>query len=114
MARNVLFLTITHCGPADPCGLEPTPSVADWEEINAGLEDAPVIITVDALFDGAHTIRGNYRGWTMWLYPNVRFYRNAPKSSGGNGFAGSPIPGTKENVTLRMDDVIYEAEIEFV
>jgi hypothetical protein len=50
----------------------------------------------------------------MYLYPNVRFYRDSPRSSGGNGYAGSPIMGTKENVTLRMDGMIYAAEVEFV
>jgi hypothetical protein len=114
MANSVRFLSITHRGPADLYGLEPAPSVTDWEEIAVGLAGAPTIVTGDVLREGVHAIHGNYRGWIMWLYPNVRFYRNAPKSSGGNGYAGTPIPGTKENVTLRMDDVIYEAEIEFV
>jgi hypothetical protein len=114
MARSVIFTSITRIGPADPCALEPAPSVTDWEEIKAALEDAPFIIMVDALLNGTHEIRGSYRGWTMYLYPNVRFYRNEPRSSGGNGYAGSPILGTKENVTLRMDDQVYNAEVEFV
>jgi hypothetical protein len=114
MAISVRFISITPHGPADPCGLEPAPSVTDWNEISAGLEGAPTIIVADALLTGTHTVRGTYRGWTMYLYPNVRFYRDSPRSSGGNGYAGTPIMGTKENVTLRMDGMIYAAEVEFV
>jgi hypothetical protein len=114
MARAVRFTSIQPLGPADPCALEPTPSTREWEEITAALESAPVIIMTDALLNGAHEIRGSYRGWMVYLYPNVRFYRNAPRGSGGNGYAGSPILGTKENVTLRMDGMTYTAEVEFV
>ena len=114
MATSVIFTSIVHRGVVDPCTLEPAPSVADWEYITTGLEGAPTIIEVEALLKGAHKISGTYRGWTMWLYPNVRFHRSDPKSSGGNGYAGSPILGTKEKVTLHMDNQVYNAEVEFV
>lgn len=113
-ARAVQFLSITPLGPANPTALAPAPNVTDWEHISAGLEGAPTIIHVDALLDGAHLIRGTYRGWNIYLYPNVHFYRDAPQTSGGQGMAGWPPIGTKERVTVHMDGQKYAAQVEFV
>jgi hypothetical protein len=114
MARAVKFLSITPLGPANPTALAPAPNVTDWEEIKAGLEGAPVIIHVDALLEGTHDIRGTYRGWNIYLYPNVHFYRDAPQTRGGHGMAGWPEIGMKEQVTVYMDDQKYAAQVEFV
>ena len=114
MATSVRFISITPHGLADPCALEPAPSVRDWDEIQAGLEGVAPIATVDALLEGTHKIRGDYRSWTMWLYPNARFYRDEPKTTGGQGMAGWPSPGMGENVTLRMDGAKFSAVVEFV
>lgn len=111
---SVRFISYTRHGEADPCGLEPAPSVRNWEEIAAGLEGVEPITSVDKLLMGPHKIRGSYRGWNMYLYPNVRFYRNEPKTSGGNGLAGWPSVGMQEKVTLRCDNVIFDAEVEYV
>ena len=115
MATSVRFAALTvPRGSVDPCNLEPAPSVRDWDYITAGLEGVEPISGVDALFASDHVIRGDYRGWTMWLYPNVRFYRDDPKTAGGQGMAGWPSPGMQENVTLRIDDAKYAAVVEFV
>ena len=114
MARAVQFLSITPMGPADPCGLEPAPSVRDWEEISKGLEGAPDLTNVDELREGTHTIRGDYRSWSMYLYPGVRISRDDPQTTGGHGFAGWPPIGMKEQETLRMNGQKYAAQIEFV
>lgn len=114
MATSVRFISITRQGPADPRALEPAPSVRDWEAITTGLKGVEPIEGVDALLTGSHFIRGGYRGWVLWLYPNVRFHRHDPKSSGGNGYAGEPIPGTQENVIMRMDEEVFIAEVEFL
>jgi len=113
MTTSVRFTSVVRRGDGDPCGLEPAPSITDWVEIAEGLKGLEPV-DLDTLLKGTHKISGSYRGWTMWLYPNVRFYRNEPTSSGINGYAGFPILGTKEAVTLRMDDQVYDAEVEFV
>ena len=113
MTTSVRFTSIVRRGDADSLGLEPAPSITDWVEIAEGLKGLDPV-DLDTLLKGTHKISGSYRGWTMWLYPNVRFYRNEPTSSGINGYAGFPILGTKEAVTLRMDDQVYDAEVEFV
>lgn len=110
----VQFLSITPIGPADLCGLEPAPSVSDWEYIQDGLAGAPTITHVDTLNGGSHKIRGSYRGWNMYLYPNVYFHRDDPQTGGGNGCAGWPPIGIKEQVTLRMDGQKYIAQVEYV
>jgi hypothetical protein len=112
--RAVRFLTITPVGPADPCGLEPAPNVTDWAEITEGLKGAPEIESIDTLRDGTHDIRGSYRGWSIYLYPNVRFTRTNPKTSGGNGLAGWPPVGSEEEVLLRVNGENYAALVEFV
>lgn len=114
MATSVRFISITPRGLADPCALEPAPSVRDWDCITAGLEGVEPIAGVDALLAGTHVIRGDYRSWTIWLYPNVRFYRDDPKTEGGQGMAGWPSTGMEEKVTVRMDGEVYAAVIEFV
>ena len=113
-ARAVKFLSITPAGSSDPCALAPAPNVTDWERIQEGLEGAPVIIHVDALCEGTHDIRGTYRGWNIYLYPNVCFYRDAPQTRGGNGMAGWPEIGMKEQVTIHMDDEKYAAQVEYM
>ena len=115
MATSVRFAAVTvPRAAADPCALEPAPSLRDWDCITAGLEGVAPISGVDALFAGGHVIRGDYRAWTMWLYPNVRFYRDDPKTEGGQGMAGWPSPGMQENVTLRIDGEKFAAVVEFV
>ena len=111
---SVRFTSIQLLGPVDPCGLEPAPSVTDWFEISEGLEGVGSIENADKLLTGTHEIRGSYRGWIMYLYPNVRFNRNDPKTRGVNGFAGTPTPDTEEKVTLRVGDQTYTATVEFV
>jgi len=112
--RAVRFLAITPLGPADPYALEPAPNVTDWDHIQEALEGVPVLTDVNALREGIHAIRGSYRSWTMYLYPNVRFYRDNPKTHGGNGFAGDPPVGLKEEVTIRMDGQQYAAHVEYI
>lgn len=115
MATSVRLISYTSRGEADPCALEPAPSVRDWEEIAAALEGVKPIYFYDKLlWSGPHKIHADYRGWTMYLYPNMRFYRNEPKTNGGNGLAGWPSVGMQEKVTLRCDNVLFDAEVEFV
>lgn len=111
MALTVRFLAIR---PDEPCGLEPAPSVTDWDDICEGLKGVDDIKSVDDLLMGSHEIRGNYRGWVMYLYPNVRFIRNDPKTTGVNGFASRPVAGLEEKAILRVNGETYAAVIEFV
>ena len=93
MASSVRFISITPSGPVDPCALEPAPSVTDWAYITDVLVGVPPIPTVDALLEGTHKILCDYRSWSMWLYPNVRFYRDEPKTEGGQGMARVALDG---------------------
>ena len=112
VAHSVRFLMIVIGDDDSPTGLGPAPSVRDWEEINEGLKGAPTIETVEELCDNDHLIRGSYRGWTMYLYPNVRFERSG-NERGGHGFAGVPFVGDTEEVTLRMNDKKYKATVQY-
>jgi hypothetical protein len=69
---------------------------------------------VNDLLKGTHEIRGSYRGWIMYLYPNARFTRSSSNSCGINGFAGCPTVGHQEEVLLRVNDETYTVLIEFV
>jgi hypothetical protein len=98
----------------EPNGLGPAPSVSDWEHINEGLKGVEKVNNVDDLLHGTtHEIRGSYRGWNMYLYPNVNFTRSA-NGRGVNGYAGAPMKGDQEKVLLRVDQDAYEAYIEYV
>jgi hypothetical protein len=88
--------------------------VKEWIEIGQALSEVRPVENAGVLMGDLHRIRADYRSWSMYLYPNVRFYRNEPKSTGGNGYAGSPRPGTDELVTLRVNDELYSARVEFV
>lgn len=114
MATSIRFRSITHQRPVEPCALEPAPSVNDWDAILEGLNGVEAIENINDLLEGPHKIRGSYRGWIMWLYPNVRFYRREPKTFGGNGFAGVPPPGLEEKVTVRTSGQEYDAIVEFM
>ena len=48
----------------------------------------------------------------MYLYPNVRFGRSG-NERGGHGFAGVPFVGDTEEVTLRVNDKTYKANVEY-
>lgn len=109
---SVRFLSITKLEGADPCSLEPAPSVSDWEAISLALLGGTVIDSADSLIGGAHEIRGSYRGGQMYLYPNVRFNRNG--APGMHGFTFWPNKGDQENVDLRISGVMYEARVEYV
>jgi hypothetical protein len=113
-ARAVRFLSLTSLGPANPTALEPAPNVTDWEHIKESLEGVQYLNHADELPKYIHPIHSTYRGWTMYLYPNVYFYRNDPQTGGGNGMAGWPTIGIKETVTVTMEGEKYSAEIEFV
>ena len=101
-------------GANEPGGLGPAPSVRDWEEINEGLKGVANVDSVDDLLHGTtHEIRGSYRGWIMYLYPNVSFTRGG-NGRGANGYTGAPTKGDQEKVLLRVGEGAYEAYIEYV
>ena len=114
MATSVRFTSLCPIGPADPCGLEPAPSVKEWIEIGQALSGVSPVENAGVLMGDLHRIRADYRSWSMYLYPNVRFYRNEPKTTGGQGMAGWPSTGMEEKVTLRVNDELYSARVEFV
>jgi hypothetical protein len=110
----VRFLTVTERPDDDPCRLLPAPSVTDWEEIKASLEGLPPAAGGESLVGTTgHGIRSTYRGWLMYLYPGTYFYRPSPKSNGGHGLAGTPLPGTQEEVELFVNGLSYKATVEF-
>lgn len=110
----IRFVSLRPYCKAEPCGLEPAPSVRDWDEISESLEGVQPIDTWYNLQHGTHEIRGSYRGWTLYLYPNVRVRRIEPNTQGGNGYAGWPSPGMQEKVHVHVNDEVYEGRIEFV
>ena len=98
----------------EPGGLGPAPSIRDWETIKESLNGIPEIKNVDDLLHGTtHEIRGSYRGWIVYLYPNVSFTRGG-NGRGANGYAGAPMKGDQEKVLLRVGEGAYEAYIEYV
>ena len=113
-SNTVRFLHIQKMSGLAPYRLEAAPSIKDWDEIHECLVDAPNVESVESLLYGQHVIRGSYRGWQNYLYPNVRFDRRNPKTQGGNGFAGCPPIGIQEDVELRVNGETYAATVEFV
>lgn len=111
--NSVRFVSLRPYCQADPCGLEPSPSVRDLEYISEGLEGVQPIDAWYNLQHGEHAIRGSYRGWTLYLYPNVRVRRTDPKTEGGNGYAGCPETGMTEKVHVHVNGEVYEGKIEY-
>lgn len=113
-SNTVRFLHIQKVDEPTMCLLEASPSIKDLDEIHDALTGIPSVESVESLLFGEHIIRGSYRGWQNYLYPNVRFNRRNPKTQGGHGFAGCPPVGIQEDVELRVNGETYVATVEFV
>jgi hypothetical protein len=108
---SVRFLSITPTPDVDLNGLGPAPSVRDWEEIKEGLDGVPEIDD-DKILEGSHFIRGTYRGWNIYLYPNLWFERSW-SGRGGNGLNGGTRVGDIEDVKVTMNGKMYRAQVEY-
>ena len=111
---SIRFVSLRPYCKAEPSGLEPAPSVKDWDDISEGLKGVQPIDAWYNLQHGEHGIRGSYRGWSLYLYPNVRVRRVDPKTEGGHGYAGATYKGLVEKVHVHMDGEVYEGQAEFV
>jgi hypothetical protein len=111
MATSVKFLSFRPCTFGN---LRPTPNVTEWEAIRACLDadTTPRLApTPEDLKDKEVKILSSYRSAVMWLEGGVAITRHDPKTEGGQGYAGWPTIGLKENVLLGEN---WVAEVEFV
>ena len=110
MARH---LTVLSAKWSAPMGLAPTPNVTDLEHIITvrNAHQAPDI--QDLVAAGPILILTSYRGWNLYCEGGVTVYRDNPKSEGGHGFAGEPIVGTTENVTISCAAGWFKCEIRY-
>jgi hypothetical protein len=110
MATSVKFLSFR---PITIGNLRPTPNVGEWEAISAIL-DADKTPRVEPfpedLQDKEFKIITSYRAALMWVEGGVAICRHSPNTEGGNGYAGWPPCGLKEEVLLND----WVAEVEFV
>ena len=93
--------------------LRPTPNVAEWEAIRAVIDadtTPRLTATPEALQGKELKVLADYRGWVIWLEGGIVITRWEPKTEGGQGCAGWPTNGLKENVLLND----CAAEVEFL
>jgi len=107
-----MYFTALSVTPTEPMGLAPTPNVADTERISASC-NAHQVPAVTDLTAGPIHILDSYRGWNLYCEGGVTVYRSPPLSQGGNGYAGSPIPGTTEEVKISSSTGWYKCTIRF-
>jgi hypothetical protein len=62
---------------------------------------------------GCIRILDSYRGWNLYCEGGVTVYRTNPKSEGGNGLAGQPIPGTVEEVDISCESGVFACTIKY-
>jgi hypothetical protein len=99
--------------PVDFAMLWPAPSVTDTAEIAEALKGVKCIESVEDLTKEPHPIITSYRGNTMWLAPNVSFYRHTPRRDGINQYTCMPFLADCENVQMSIDGVMYNAHVEY-
>jgi hypothetical protein len=99
--------------PTDTPWLWPAPNVTDTEEIAEALKDVKCIESVEDLTKEPHPIVTSYRGATMWLAPNVSFYRFSPRRGGINQYTCMPFLADCETVQMNIDGINYTAHVEF-
>jgi hypothetical protein len=110
MATHVKFLSFR---PITIGNLRPTPNVGEWEAIRACLDadKTPRLKPIpEDLQDKELKVISSYRAALLWLEGGVTITRDSPKTEGGNGYAGWPPIGLKEEVLLND----WVAEVEFV
>lgn len=111
MATHVKFLSFRPCTFGN---LRPTPNVTEMEAIHVTLDadTSPRLErTPDALQGKELNILTSYRSAVMWLEGGIVITRHDPKTPGGQGYAGWPTIGLKEEVLLGED---WIADVEFV
>ena len=62
---------------------------------------------------GSIRILDNHRSWNLYCEGGVTVYRTNPKSQGGHGFAGEPIPGSTEDVDITCDSGVFKCTIKY-
>lgn len=92
--------------------LRPTPNASDTEYIVEALSRHKVPDITD-LMTGPIRILATYRGWNLYCEGGVTVYRTEPKSTGGHGFAGEPLIGSTEDVTIYTVDECSKAVIQY-
>ena len=111
MATSVKFTSFHPCAFGN---LRPTPNVTEWEAIRTTLDTdtTPRIEPTPEDLQGKELkILSSYRSSVMWLEGGIVITRHDPKTDGGQGYAGWPPRGIKEEVLLEED---WIAEVEFV
>lgn len=106
---HLTVLSMTSC---EPKGLAPAPSLADMATIMEA-RDAHRVPAITDLMKGPIRILANYRGWNLYCEGDVTVYRDDPKSTGGHGYAGEPIIGTTEFVTIICAAGWFKCEIRY-
>lgn len=110
MATTVKFLSFR---PISIGNLRPTPNVGEWEAISATLkaDASPRLLPTPEDLQGKELkVLTSYRSSVIWVEGGVSFTREWAKTVGGNGYAGWPPSGLKEEVLLND----WVAEVEFV
>lgn len=104
--------TVISMTPTEPNGLASTPNVTEMEHIRHHLNTHQVPEIKD-LMAGPITIVASYRGWNLYCGGGVTVYRDSPVSEGGHGYAGSPVPGTIEDVTISSSSGWFKCSVLF-
>jgi hypothetical protein len=105
-------LVVLSADPCEPKSLAPTPSVTETDAIVDALKAFP-IPAVTNLLESPHRILWCYRGWNLYCAGGVTVYRDNPRSPGGNGYAGDPLPGSTEQVTINCASGWYRCQVKF-
>ena len=107
-----MHITVLSATPGEPMGLAPTPNVSDTERICESCNGHQTPVVTD-LMAAPIRILDSYRGWNLYCAGGVTVYRSSPVGEGGNGYAGSPIPGTTEEVNISCSTGWHKCTIRF-
>jgi hypothetical protein len=107
-----MYVTVLSVTPIKSVGLMPAPNVTDSEHIAASCNGHQTPVVTD-LMAAPILILDNYRSWNLYCAGGVTVYRVSPVSEGGHGYAGSPIPGTTEEVNISCSTGHYKCTVRF-
>jgi hypothetical protein len=107
-----MHFTVLSATPGAPKGLAPTPNVTETAYIIEACE-AHQVPDITDLMAGPILILYTYRGWNLYCEGGVTVYRDDPVSRGGHGYAGEPIIGTTEDVTVSCVTGWYKCQIRY-
>jgi len=113
ISLDTMSFTVLSATPTEPIGLCSTPNVTESEHISESLRAHQVPAITDLMNAGCIRILNNYRGWNLYCEGGVTVYRKNPKSEGGHGFAGQPIPGSEEEADISCDAGVFKCTIKY-